>query len=657
MGALMLAACTDSTAPPPPAKLAFTVQPSDAMAGVAISPAVTVAIQDAVGHTVRSATAVVSLAIRANPGGATLLGTTAVNAVNGVATFSDLAIEQVSAGYTLTATSGDLVGASSVPFAIAQPIASLHITAGTGGSPSDPDGYAACVDPGSDGHGGTACAYGGPQAIGVNGAVTVTVDTGAHAVLLTGVAANCTVAGDNPRAVQASRGQTAGVPFAIACVQPSLHVTTATTGVSLDPDGYDVCVDLHYDWDFNLVCSYASAIGVNGGVTVPVALGTHVVELGGVADNCQLDSYSRSVEAGGPREVPFVITCVATGSVQVTTATSGTDLNPEGYLVCVDRSGTDCSWQRRARANDVITIDRVFSGPHTVKLTDIGGNCTVSGGTARAVTVPADGTVNAAFNVSCVRAERIAFSNSGTIGVVHSDGTALRWITDGFAPAWSPDGARVAYECGQDICAINADSTGSARLTSDGAANHHPTWSPDGLKIAFASNRAGVADLYVMAANGSGVVRLSQGIGFLGSPAWSPDGTKIAFDCQVDPDNVDICVVQADGTGFARLTSDPARDYGAAWKPDGSTLAFATTRFGLDVIVLMSPAGGSVTGIGAGLPGFEPNWSPDGTQLAFVQLHTNSSFQPYNAVVVAHTDGSNVRIVARGDQPAWQPHP
>jgi Tol biopolymer transport system component len=264
--------------------------------------------------------------------------------------------------------------------------------------------------------------------------------------------------------------------------------------------------------------------------------------------------------------------------------------------------------------------------------------------------------VSAAFDITCSLVERIAFSLGGSISMVHADGTSTRRITGGLAPAWSPDGTRLAYECGSDICTINADGTGSRAITSGGAFNRHPTWSPDGLKIAFASSTANATDLYLAAASGAGAVRLTQGVGVVGNPAWSPDGTQIAFDCQVDAGNLDICVVRADGTGFTRLTSDPASDYGAAWEPDGSALAFATTRFGFDEIVLMSPTGGNVARIGAGLLGFSPSWSPDGTQLAFVQVFNDPYATPYEAIVTAHSDGSNVRTVTRGGQPAWRPH-
>lgn len=104
-----------------PTKLAFTPRPPGQkhVAGEQISPAFEVTIQDATGSVVSSATNAVTLAIGQDPSGSTLSGTTTVNASAGVATFSDLSIDQRGGGYTLVAMSGDLARATSDPFNIA----------------------------------------------------------------------------------------------------------------------------------------------------------------------------------------------------------------------------------------------------------------------------------------------------------------------------------------------------------------------------------------------------------------------------------------------------------------------------------------------------------------------------------------------------------
>src|SRR6266480_5534210 len=88
-------------------KLAFTVQPGTAAAGAAIAP-VQVAIQDASGNTVTSATTGVTVALGTKPSGASLSGTVTVAALNGVATFSTLSVNTVGTGYTLTAFASGL---------------------------------------------------------------------------------------------------------------------------------------------------------------------------------------------------------------------------------------------------------------------------------------------------------------------------------------------------------------------------------------------------------------------------------------------------------------------------------------------------------------------------------------------------------------------
>ncbi|MBS1149686.1 MAG: hypothetical protein H6Q89_1384, partial [Myxococcaceae bacterium] len=113
------AAQTYTVTPGAAAQLGFTVQPTSAIAGAALAPAVEVAIQDSFGNTVPAATANVTVAIGTNPGTGVLSGTLTVAAVAGVASFSTLAIDKTGLGYTLGATSGSLTAATSAAFDIA----------------------------------------------------------------------------------------------------------------------------------------------------------------------------------------------------------------------------------------------------------------------------------------------------------------------------------------------------------------------------------------------------------------------------------------------------------------------------------------------------------------------------------------------------------
>ena len=118
-------------------QVAFISQPSTVNVGAAITPAVQVAIQDASGNTVTSSTAMVSLAIAANPGGATLGGTVSMAAVSGVATFNNLSLNNAGTGYTLRATSTGLTAATSTAFNVQARVATPVITP-DGGSYTGP---------------------------------------------------------------------------------------------------------------------------------------------------------------------------------------------------------------------------------------------------------------------------------------------------------------------------------------------------------------------------------------------------------------------------------------------------------------------------------------------------------------------------------------
>ena len=101
------------------AKLIITAQPTSVAAGASITPPVQVTIEDIDGNVVTSgagSTTSVTMAIGTNPGGGTLGGTATVSAVAGIATFSNLSINKVGTGYTLTASATGLTGATSSLF-------------------------------------------------------------------------------------------------------------------------------------------------------------------------------------------------------------------------------------------------------------------------------------------------------------------------------------------------------------------------------------------------------------------------------------------------------------------------------------------------------------------------------------------------------------
>lgn len=238
------------------------------------------------------------------------------------------------------------------------------------------------------------------------------------------------------------------------------------------------------------------------------------------------------------------------------------------------------------------------------------------------------------------------------------------------APAWSPDGKRLAYvgfRRGRfgDIFVINADGRNERRLTTTKVHEDMPRWSPDGRRIAFVRELAHdrVVHLFVMNADGSGQTQLTSGEGSDLAPSWAPDGSRIAFVSTRDG-NAEIYVMNADGTGQTRLTRSGAVDNSPDWSPDGRQIAFSSNRTatGITRVFVMDDAGNGQRQLTNDTltfldNEFRPAWSPDGATVAFVSERNlpvgNSEIYAVNA------DGTNIRRVThnrlRDDWPAWSP--
>ncbi len=117
---------------PVPTQVVFTASPTTAVAGSTLT-AVTVEARDAGGARASAFTGPVTIALDAGGTGATLAGTTTVNAVAGIATFADLSIQRAATGLTFIATSAGLTADTSSALTItAAAAATLVNVSGTG---------------------------------------------------------------------------------------------------------------------------------------------------------------------------------------------------------------------------------------------------------------------------------------------------------------------------------------------------------------------------------------------------------------------------------------------------------------------------------------------------------------------------------------------
>src|SRR5207237_444222 len=269
--------------------------------------------------------------------------------------------------------------------ALPPPTGDLTVTNSTTGQDLDPDGYTVTVDGGQS------------RSLGVNTSTTYSGLTAtSHTVELTGIAGNCTVSGQNPRTVTVATSGTT-TTFTITCAaitRPTSDTTStkATAGQGLDHGGYTVTVD----------GGQSRSLGVNTSTTYSGLTATsHTVELTGIAGNCTVSGQNPrtvSVPTSGTTTT-FTITCAAiTGSLTVTTSTSGGTPDPDGYTVTVSGTG---GGSQHIDPDGSATFDGLAAGSHTVTLSGLASNCSVSGGPSQTVTVPQGGSTSASFSIDC----------------------------------------------------------------------------------------------------------------------------------------------------------------------------------------------------------------------------------------------------------------
>jgi hypothetical protein len=173
----------------------------------------------------------------------------------------------------------------------------IHVLVTTSGSGSDSDGFTLTVD------GGDARFISSGRSIALHG-----LAQGTHTVLLSGVAANCVVQGENPRSVVVGADGGASLSFTVTCeAAPTdgFQIIVSTSGDAPDPDGYRLAV----------AGAPIRRIGIDAVETfVGLEPGGHLISLKSMAIGCVLiggNPQLFEVVQGTIVQVRFVVLCGA----------------------------------------------------------------------------------------------------------------------------------------------------------------------------------------------------------------------------------------------------------------------------------------------------------------------------------------------------------
>jgi Tol biopolymer transport system component len=175
--------------------------------------------------------------------------------------------------------------------------------------------------------------------------------------------------------------------------------------------------------------------------------------------------------------------------------------------------------------------------------------------------------------------------------------------------------------------------TESTTLTRKGYDTLSPAYSPDGARIAyFVSNNDEFPGLFVMNADGGNDRKVTENLFPLSAsgmrPAWSPDGDRVYYTKIEIVRNTnlydDIYYYDLERNREVRLTSElRARDPHPS--PDGARLVFVTNRMGMTRLALLDLSTGKRPAAQKDITflteesSFQyetPRWSPDGSKIA-----------------------------------------
>ena len=234
-------------------------------------------------------------------------------------------------------------------------------------------------------------------------------------------------------------------------------------------------------------------------------------------------------------------------------------------------------------------------------------------------------------------------------------GGDIRQLTDhgsAESPTWSPAGDRFAYvqnhgdfsdvviadRDGDPLLQLTSSDSGLAPFSEDhvllAAWSKEPDWSPVGEELVYISDKGGLnalsRNMYIWISEfgvGAAPYGLDASYRISSSqegPVYSPSGEQIAFSVREDDELGDrvheIWILDLETGFFEPLVVGTEGAMDPDWSPDGEDIAYVQ-RSGEHTSIWIAPVDGDDTYQLVQANGVvEPVWSPDGSQLAYIRL-------------------------------------
>lgn len=224
------------------------------------------------------------------------------------------------------------------------------------------------------------------------------------------------------------------------------------------------------------------------------------------------------------------------------------------------------------------------------------------------------------------------------------------------SPAWSPNGAQLAYvsfESLKPVIYAHDIATGRRRLlASFRGSNSAPAWSPDGKRLYATLTLAGSSQIYALDLEGGQPRRITQTGGIDTEPVFAPDGQTVYFvsDRGGSPQ---IYRMTPEGRDITRVTFEGNYNISPAVSPDGRTLAFISRIGDAYRLRLLDLASGAVTSLTDTAADESPSFAPNGRLIVYA-----TRVQGREALMTTTLDGRiKTRLASTGGvrEPDWGP--